>query len=240
MFPILARPTIAASGVAGRQRRVAHRRAGAVVAWHNRRWDRDAHQATPRLGNRGSGQRRRRWCCAAAAPWPAPSGAVGGGGTGGRRRPIARPVAATAGPGRRADREIHRSTRPAAPSPRRTPPPTTTTTNSMKTRTCGRKLRRLPQRPWTISIDGMVAKPRTIDIDDLLKQVQLEERIYRHRCVEAWAMTVPWTGFPLSQLVKLAEPLGSAKYVGVPDRRGPQNDARPGQRRSTPGHTSRA
>jgi sulfoxide reductase catalytic subunit YedY len=59
----------------------------------------------------------------------------------------------------------------------------------------------------------MVAKPRTIDIDDLLKQVQLEERVYRHRCVEAWAMTVPWTGFPLSALVKLADPQASAKYV---------------------------
>ncbi len=71
----------------------------------------------------------------------------------------------------------------------------------------------LKQRPWTIKLDGMMAKPRTIDIDDLLKQVSTEERIYRHRCVEAWAMTVPWTGFPLSQLLKIAEPLSSAKYV---------------------------
>ena len=76
-----------------------------------------------------------------------------------------------------------------------------------------RAAQRLPQRPWTISIEGMVSKPRTIAIDDLLKQMQFEERVYRHRCVEAWAMTVPWTGFPLSQLVKLADPLGSAKYV---------------------------
>jgi sulfoxide reductase catalytic subunit YedY len=68
-------------------------------------------------------------------------------------------------------------------------------------------------RPWTISIEGMVANPRTIDIDDLFKQVTFEERIYRHRCVETWAMTVPWTGFPLSQLVKIAEPTGGAKYV---------------------------
>ncbi|WP_428488308.1 protein-methionine-sulfoxide reductase catalytic subunit MsrP [Rhodopila sp.] len=71
----------------------------------------------------------------------------------------------------------------------------------------------LKQRPWSIKLDGMMAKPRTIDIDDLLKQVSLEERIYRHRCVEAWAMTVPWTGFPLSRLLKIAEPLGSAKYI---------------------------
>ena len=71
----------------------------------------------------------------------------------------------------------------------------------------------LKQRPWTIQLDGMLKQPRTIDIDDLLKQVQVEERIYRHRCVETWAMTVPWTGFPLSQLLKIAEPLDSAKYV---------------------------
>jgi sulfoxide reductase catalytic subunit YedY len=71
----------------------------------------------------------------------------------------------------------------------------------------------LKQRPWMIKLDGMLAKPRTVDIDDLLKQVSPEERIYRHRCVEAWAMTVPWTGFPVSQLLKIAEPLASAKYV---------------------------
>jgi sulfoxide reductase catalytic subunit YedY len=71
----------------------------------------------------------------------------------------------------------------------------------------------LKQRPWSVQLSGMVSQPRTIDLDDLLKQVQLEERIYRHRCVEAWAMTVPWTGFPLSQLVKLADPLSGAKYV---------------------------
>jgi sulfoxide reductase catalytic subunit YedY len=71
----------------------------------------------------------------------------------------------------------------------------------------------LKPRPWSISLEGMLKQPRTIAIDDLLKQVQLEERVYRHRCVEAWAMTVPWTGFPLSQLLSIAEPLGSAKYV---------------------------
>ena len=71
----------------------------------------------------------------------------------------------------------------------------------------------LKQRPWTIQLAGMVKKPRTIGIDDLLKQVSLQERIYRHRCVEAWAMTVPWTGFPMAQLVRMAEPLGSAKYL---------------------------
>ena len=76
-----------------------------------------------------------------------------------------------------------------------------------------RAAQRLVTSPWTISLEGMVAKPRKIDLDDLLKQVQIEERLYRHRCVEGWAMTVPWTGFPLSALVKLAEPTASAKYV---------------------------
>jgi sulfoxide reductase catalytic subunit YedY len=76
-----------------------------------------------------------------------------------------------------------------------------------------REARAMKQRPWTIRLDGMLPKPRTIDLDDLLKQVAQEERIYRHRCVETWAMTVPWTGFPLAQLLKIAEPLASAKYV---------------------------
>lgn len=71
----------------------------------------------------------------------------------------------------------------------------------------------LPDDPWSIEIAGMVDKPRKIGLEDLLKQVKLEERIYRHRCVEAWAMTVPWTGFPLADLVKLAAPQGGAKYV---------------------------
>ena len=71
----------------------------------------------------------------------------------------------------------------------------------------------LPIRPWTIAIDGMVQKPMTIAIDDLLAKIPLEERLYRHRCVEAWSFAAPWTGFPLKSLVALAEPLGSAKYV---------------------------
>ena len=71
----------------------------------------------------------------------------------------------------------------------------------------------LKVRPWTIKIDGLVENPFTIDIDDLLKRVSLEERLYRHRCVEAWSMAVPWTGFPMAALVDLARPLGSAKYV---------------------------
>jgi methionine sulfoxide reductase catalytic subunit len=71
----------------------------------------------------------------------------------------------------------------------------------------------LKTRPWDIAIDGEVEKPFTIGIDDLLAKVKLEERVYRHRCVEAWSMVVPWTGFPLKDLVGLAKPLSSAKYV---------------------------
>jgi methionine sulfoxide reductase catalytic subunit len=71
----------------------------------------------------------------------------------------------------------------------------------------------LPVRPWTVTIDGMVQKPLQLGIDDLLKRVQLEERLYRHRCVEAWSMAVPWSGFPMKALVDIAEPLASAKYV---------------------------
>jgi len=67
--------------------------------------------------------------------------------------------------------------------------------------------------PWSIEIAGMVQKPRRIAFEDLMKQVSLEERVYRHRCVETWAMTVPWIGFPLADLVKMAEPLASAKYI---------------------------
>ncbi|MDF2367739.1 protein-methionine-sulfoxide reductase catalytic subunit MsrP [Sneathiella sp.] len=68
-------------------------------------------------------------------------------------------------------------------------------------------------RPWTVKIDGMVEKEMEIDIDDLLAQMPLEERLYRHRCVEAWSMVVPWSGFPMKELVKLAAPTSGAKYV---------------------------
>ena len=68
-------------------------------------------------------------------------------------------------------------------------------------------------RPWTINIDGLVEKPVTVDIDDLMKKMPLEERLYRHRCVEAWSMAVPWSGFPMAAFVDFAKPLGSAKYV---------------------------
>ena len=68
-------------------------------------------------------------------------------------------------------------------------------------------------RPWTIKIDGMVEQPRELGIDDLIRKMPLEERLYRHRCVEAWSMAIPWSGFAFARLVKLAKPLASATYV---------------------------
>ena len=67
--------------------------------------------------------------------------------------------------------------------------------------------------PWTVEIDGLVDKPRKVAFEDLVKAMPLEERLYRHRCVEAWSMTVPWTGFPLKALVDYAKPASGAKYV---------------------------
>ena len=67
--------------------------------------------------------------------------------------------------------------------------------------------------PWAISIEGLVAKPRKLDFDQILKLAPLEERIYRHRCVEAWSIVVPWIGFSLSALLKQVEPTPKARYV---------------------------
>jgi len=71
----------------------------------------------------------------------------------------------------------------------------------------------LKTRPWTIAVEGLVKKPLTVDIDQLVKWFPLEERIYRMRCVEAWSMVIPWLGFPLGDFIRRVEPLGSAKYV---------------------------
>jgi sulfoxide reductase catalytic subunit YedY len=67
--------------------------------------------------------------------------------------------------------------------------------------------------PWSVEVGGLVAQPRTFTLDDLHQRFTLEERIYRHRCVEAWAMVIPWTGFPLAALLKEVEPLPQARYV---------------------------
>ncbi|HYA74455.1 MAG TPA: protein-methionine-sulfoxide reductase catalytic subunit MsrP [Roseiarcus sp.] len=71
----------------------------------------------------------------------------------------------------------------------------------------------LKTRPWMVTIDGLVENAQTFDIDDLVKTIGLEERLYRHRCVEAWSMAIPWTGFPLRALVEKARPLSAAKFV---------------------------
>ena len=78
---------------------------------------------------------------------------------------------------------------------------------------CGAQAQALPVRPWEIAVDGLVEQPFTIDIDTLLSRVSLEERVYRHRCVEAWSMTIAWSGFPLADFVAMARPLSGAKYL---------------------------
>jgi sulfoxide reductase catalytic subunit YedY len=71
----------------------------------------------------------------------------------------------------------------------------------------------LPTRPWTIKVEGAVKQPKTFDIEALLKLRPLEERVYRHRCVEAWSMVIPWVGYSLSEFINQCEPLSKAKYV---------------------------
>ncbi|MBB5216759.1 protein-methionine-sulfoxide reductase catalytic subunit MsrP [Parapusillimonas granuli] len=72
---------------------------------------------------------------------------------------------------------------------------------------------RFQTRPWTVAVEGEVAKPRSFDIDDLLKLAPMEERIYRLRCVEAWSMVIPWTGYSLSVLLNRVQPTSKAKFV---------------------------
>jgi methionine sulfoxide reductase catalytic subunit len=72
---------------------------------------------------------------------------------------------------------------------------------------------KLRTRPWQVRIEGEVKKPRTYDIDELLKLAPLEERVYRMRCVEGWSMVIPWVGYPLAELIKRVEPTGNAKFV---------------------------
>jgi sulfoxide reductase catalytic subunit YedY len=72
---------------------------------------------------------------------------------------------------------------------------------------------RLKTSPWTVKIDGLCNKPASYQLEDLIKPFQLEERIYRLRCVEAWSMVIPWVGIPLSEVLKRAEPQGKAAYV---------------------------
>jgi sulfoxide reductase catalytic subunit YedY len=85
-------------------------------------------------------------------------------------------------------------------------------------------------RPWTVSVEGAVAKPKTYGVDDLMKLAALEERVYRMRCVEGWSMVIPWVGFPLEALVRRVEPTSRAKYVAFTTLLDSQQ--LPGQRRS--------
>ncbi|MEQ8968546.1 MAG: protein-methionine-sulfoxide reductase catalytic subunit MsrP [Azospirillaceae bacterium] len=76
-----------------------------------------------------------------------------------------------------------------------------------------RAAQEMPLEPWTVTIDGLVEEERTVDVYELIRAMPIEERVYRLRCVEAWAMTIPWSGFPMKALVDYCRPLGSAKYV---------------------------
>ena len=81
--------------------------------------------------------------------------------------------------------------------------------------------------PWSVEVTGLVRNPKIYDLDQLLSVLPLEERIYRHRCVEVWSMVVPWTGFPMRDFVNLVEPLSSARYVEMSTFINPQEA--PGQ-----------
>jgi methionine sulfoxide reductase catalytic subunit len=87
----------------------------------------------------------------------------------------------------------------------------------------------LHTRPWTVQVAGLVKKPATYHLEDLIKPYKLEDRVYRLRCVEAWSMVIPWQGIPLADMIKRLEPLPSAKYVAFTTLLRPSE--MPGQRR---------
>jgi len=68
-------------------------------------------------------------------------------------------------------------------------------------------------KPWSISLEGLINNPQVLDLEKILKKVTIEDRVYRLRCVEAWSMVIPWQGFPLSEIIKIADPLSSAKFI---------------------------
>lgn len=88
----------------------------------------------------------------------------------------------------------------------------------------------LKPRPWTVQIDGHVARPRRYDVEELLRLFPLEERVYRLRCVEGWSMVIPWIGYPLASLVKRVEPTSKARFVEFTTLHDPVQF--PGQRKS--------
>lgn len=93
-----------------------------------------------------------------------------------------------------------------------------------------REAQALPLRPWLVIIDGLVEKPFEISVDELLQKMPLEERLYRHRCVEAWSMDVPWSGFGLKALINFAKPLSNARYLQMASFQNPE--VAPGQKAS--------
>jgi len=87
----------------------------------------------------------------------------------------------------------------------------------------------LKPRPWTVQVDGHVARPRRFDVDELMRLAPLEERVYRLRCVEGWSMVIPWVGYPLAALIKRVEPTSKARFVEFTSLLDPEQF--PGQRK---------
>jgi sulfoxide reductase catalytic subunit YedY len=94
----------------------------------------------------------------------------------------------------------------------------------------------LRPRPWSVQVDGLVASPRTWDVDELLRLAPLEERVYRLRCVEGWSMVIPWIGYPLAALVKRVGPTSKARFVEFTSLMDPEQF--PGQRKGLFGFSS--
>lgn len=90
-----------------------------------------------------------------------------------------------------------------------------------------KRVSKLALRPWTVEVGGLCHRPRTFDLDEILR-METEERVYRHRCVEGWSMVIPWEGFPLRRLLERVEPMGSAAYVRFESLKRPRQ--MPGQR----------
>ena len=87
-----------------------------------------------------------------------------------------------------------------------------------------KKAAHLALRPWTVEVTGLVERPQVLDIDILIRQMPMEERLYRLRCVEAWAMAVPWTGFPLKAFIDHVRPLSKARFVRFVSRQQPRTE----------------
>ncbi|PYM83508.1 MAG: protein-methionine-sulfoxide reductase catalytic subunit MsrP [Candidatus Rokuibacteriota bacterium] len=94
----------------------------------------------------------------------------------------------------------------------------------------------LRPRPWTVRVEGLGVRPKTYDVDELLRLFPLEERVYRLRCVEGWSMVIPWIGFPLASLIKRVEPAGKARFVEFTTLNDPEQF--PGQKKNLLGFSS--